>query len=1013
MAIKKNGGNTEYNCKISKLCRYLTMFSLLLTSILCSNNVYAQGKQTIKGTVTIHSNGEPLPGATVVVKDSISIGTITDGTGKYSLDVPSGAKQLIFTFIGMESVIVDISSSIVDVAMKASSQMVDEIVTIGYGTQRKGDVTSAVATVKAEDFLAGKVQDASELIKGKVAGLTIAKSSGDPNASSTIRLRGISTLTGSVEPLVLIDGVVGDMTSVAPENIESIDVLKDASAAAIYGTRGANGVIIITTKSGQRNERSTVSYSAYASTSDFMKEAEFMDYNDVRWGRTAFNDDGWDTDWLDAVTQNAFAQNHSISASGGTKNFTYSANFTYRDEQGTIKRSDREQKRMQMDVTQYLANDMVKLNFNLLKGIHENSNNNASASGDLNIYRQAVIRNPTSPIYEEATGEYYEEFSRFQYYNPVSMLNELIGTYRSDWTYMTGNITVEPIKNWKTNLMLANQTSKTDNSTYTTSKYYTSITSGRDGSASKSFGNANKNFLELTSSYNFDINEDHRISVLGGYSYSYEEYDGFSAGNSDFPTDEYEYNNISLGAMLKEGRASMNSYKNDNTLIGFFGRATYSYKNKYNLLASFRYEGSSKFGNNHKWGAFPSVSAGWTISEEEFMKNISWVDNIKLRAGYGVTGIIPGSSYLSLTTYTYDSAYGNFMDEDGNWVPGLGITQNPNPDLKWETTGELNIGVDFALFDNRLSGSFDYYNKKTSDLLWNYNVPVPPNMYTSTLANVGEIRNRGFEIMINATPITKSDFEWNTSVTASHNSNKLLSLSNDLYETDNYLNTGGLGDPISQPTHRLEVGKSIGNYWGLKSVGVTEDGFWLIENPKTGKIEQYDSGAMKISDDYRQYLGNGIPKLLMSWSNDFKYKNFDLSFQFSGQFGFEILNEQRVFYENNYIQYNKLKSAADKAYGTAVLSSSQEQTFVSYYLENGNFAKLDNITLGYTYDLSKKTSCIQNLRFYVSGQNLFVITNYKGLDPELSNSDFMSSGLDPRDKYPTLRTYTVGLTATF
>lgn len=1013
MAIKKNSGNTECNCKTSKLCSLLTLFTLLLTSMLCSNNAYAQGKKTIKGTVTIHSNGEPLPGATVVVKNNISIGATTDGTGKYSLDVPPDAKQLIFTFVGMESVTVDISGSTANVAMKASSQLVDEIVTIGYGTQRKGDVTSAVATVKAEDFLAGKVQDASELIKGKVAGLIIVKGSGDPNASSTIRLRGVSTLTGRVEPLVLIDGVVGDMTSVSPENIESIDVLKDASAAAIYGTRGANGVIIITTKSGQRNERSTVLYSAYASTSDFMKEAEFMDYNDVRWGRTAFNDDGWDTNWLDAVTQNAFAQNHSISASGGTKNFTYSANFTYRDEQGTIKRSDREQKRMQIDVTQYLANDMVKLNFNLLRGIHENSNNNASASGDLNVYRQAVIRNPTSPIYEEETGEYYEEFSRFQYYNPASMLNELVGTYRSDWTYMTGNITVKPIKNWKTNLMLANQTSKTDNSTYTTSKYYTSITSGRDGSASKSFGNANKNFLELTSSYNLDINEDNRISVLGGYSYSYEEYDGFSAGNSDFPTDEYEYNNISLGAMLKEGRASMSSYKNDNTLIGFFGRATYSYKNKYNLLASFRYEGSSKFGDNHKWGAFPSVSAGWTINEEEFMKNVSWVDNIKLRAGYGVTGIIPGSSYLSLTTYTYDSAYGNFMDEDGNWVPGLGITQNPNPDLKWETTGELNVGVDFALFDNRLSGSFDYYNKKTYDLLWNYNVPVPPNMYTSTLANVGEIRNRGFEIMINATLITKSNFEWNTSVAASHNSNKLLSLSNDLYETDNYLNTGGLGDPISQPTHRLEVGRSIGNYWGLKSVGVTEGGFWLIENPKTRKIEQYDSGAMKISDDYRQYLGNGIPKLLMSWNSDFKYNNFDLSFQFSGQFGFEILNEQRVFYENNYIQYNKLKSAADKAYGTAVLSSSQEQTFVSYYLENGNFAKLDNITLGYTCDLSKRASWIQNLRFYVSGQNLFVITNYKGLDPELSNSDFMSSGLDPRDKYPTLRTYTVGLTTTF
>ncbi|MCD7850275.1 MAG: SusC/RagA family TonB-linked outer membrane protein [Parabacteroides sp.] len=838
---------------------------------------------TISGTITDES-GMKMTGVNIVEKGTLN-GTMSDLDGRFQLSVSPGA-VLVFTYIGYVSQEVPVSGkNVIQVVLRENSRLIDEVVVIGYGTQRKGDITSAISSVKAEDFISGKIQDAAELIKGKVAGLSITKSSGDPNASSTILLRGVATLEGNVSPLILVDGIPGNLNTVAPENIESIDVLKDASAAAIYGTRGANGVIIITTKSGKRDTKPVVNYSGYLSTSDFYKTADFMTSYEVRRGYTSFSDDGWDTDWLKAVTQKGFTNNHSLSINGGTKSTVYTANVTYRYEEGTIKKSDAKELKVHMDLTQYFFNDILKVNLNIVKGLHENSANNATDSGITNIYRQAVIHNPTSPIYNEETGDYYEEFGRYQYYNPVAMINELDGLDKNEWTNITGNITVEPIKGWKTNLMMAAKRSNGNYSSYTTSDYYSAYTTGYSGSAYKSFWSSEQDYLEATSSYDF-LADKHRFSALAGYSYSYELYDGFSASNSDFPTDLYSYNNIGVGSLLKDGKAGMSSYKNDNKLIGFFGRVSYGYDNRYNVLVSVRREGSSKFGDNHKWGTFPAVQAGWTLSNEAFMKGISWIDNLKLRAGYGVTGVIPGSSYSSLYLYDYDSAYGNYLDENGNWVAGLKVTQNYNPNLKWEKTGELNIGVDFSFLDNRLSGAIDVYNKKTVDLLYWYDVPVPPNMYTQTLANAGKIRNRGIELLLNGIPVRTKDFQWNTTVTISHNQNKLLSLSNDLYETESYMNVGWVGDPVSVATHRIEEGKGIGNYWGIKSVGVTDNGIWLVEDPSTGEVIEYSTSLN--TDDYRQYLGNGMPKVRLGWSNTFRYKDFDLDIQMNGQFGYKI-----------------------------------------------------------------------------------------------------------------------------
>lgn len=989
------------------ITRCKVKFILTVLLFITLQNVYAQ--KVVTGKV-VDENGEMMPGVNVLLKNS-NRGTTSDSEGKFSIETSGNDDVLVFTFIGYErqEIIVGAQTTI-DVNLVPDLSSLQEVVVIGYGTQKAGEVTGAIASIKSEDFQVGKIQDVTDMIKGKVAGLVLTKSSGDPNASANIMLRGVTTISGDVQPLILINGVPGDLTTVAPENVESVDVLKDASAAAIYGTRGANGVILITTKSGKRDRPVTINYTGYTSVSDFYKQADFMGPAEIRKGLTSFSMGDYDTDWVQAVTRKGYMQNHSVTIDGGTKNSSYSGNFSYRYEAGTIKKTDNDQYRLQFNLDQYVFNDVLRVNMNMLKQYHINSVNNASNDGLTNIYRQAVIRNPTIPIYTE-TGEYYEDFNTYQYYNPVAMINELEGENETETTYLVGNITLEPIDRWKTNLLLSNNLYNQNYSSYATSEYYSSKVNEISGYASKSYNGSKQKTLELTSTYDFTIGS-HQVNALAGYAYNYWVNNGFNVYNADFPTDSYSYNNISVGAQFNAGGsgAGLGSYKNDATLISFFGRVQYAFGDKYNLLASVRREGSSKFGDNNKWGVFPAVSAGWNIHRESFMSNVTWVDNLKLRAGYGVTGRAPSNSYTSLTLYDYDADYGNFLDKDGNWVAGLMVTQNPNPELKWEKTAEVNIGVDFAVLDNRVKGSVDVYNRKTTDLIYSYSVPIPPNLHETTVANVGSLRNTGVEVMLSGSPVRTNDFEWNTTVTITHNKATLLTLSNELYETNDYLDLSSIGDPISVPSHRVEEGGTIGKFWGLKSVGLTSDGIFLVEDPNTGEAIPYSTALN--SNTYYQYLGNGYAKIVLGWNNAFRYKQFDLNMQMTGQFGFMILNQQRMFYENNSIQYNRLKSAAEPVYGVRTLSPSQPQTFVSYYLEKGDYLKFDNVTLGYNFNSSRLSQHLGRTRLYVTAQNFLIITGYKGLDPELSNSNFLTPGSDSRDKYPTIRSLTVGLNIT-
>lgn len=1005
----------------------------------CIPTAYAEPLQAVApaeaGPVTgvvVDSEGEPLIGATVLVKGS-STGTATDIEGRFTVKAAPG-QELQISYVGYQTLTIKVQSgkaNLGNIVLASDSQVLNDVVVIGYGTQKKGDVTSAVASVKAEDFTVGKIGDAAELVKGKIAGLSVINSSGDPTASSDIRLRGITTIMGDLSPLVLVDGIEGDLNTVAPENIASIDVLKDASAAAIYGTRGANGVIIITTKGGTRGGRATATYADYFSFSTWNKKADFMDYSDVLYGRTAYDYAGYETDWLKAVSRKSgFKHNHDFQVSGGTENAIYSGDVSYQKEEGIMKGSDNERLRFHVNYTQYLWDDILKVNFDAMVNRQKYSLSDSKAA-----YRQAVIRNPSEPVYNP-DGSYYENFNRLQYYNPVEILNEYFGDAINRFSQITGNITLEPIKGWKTNVMLSMNENVYTAESFTSANHF-SLATQKDynGSASKSNGNTTSKMLEVTTSYNNVFKGVHRFDALLGYSYLYDEYEGFNASNGNFSTDAYLWNNLGNGSLLTEEdrHAGMGSERYDSKLVGFFGRVSYGYDNRYNILASVRREGSSKFGKNHKWGTFPSVSLGWNIMNEEFMTDThEWLNNLRLRVGYGVTGVIPKDSYVSLYLYNY-AGYGDILDMNGNWIKSLEVTQNLNPDLKWEKTNEWNFGLDFGFFNNRLHGSFDFYVKTTNDLLYDYAVPVPPNLYGYTRANVGSMRNIGQELAITGIPVISKDFTWETTVTLSHNSNKLLSLSNNLYETENFQEVGGVSDPISVTTHCMEVGHSLGDFFGLKHVGYDKNGFALVEvSDGNGgwTVKQFNTSLN--TKENRQRLGSGAPKLIMGWNNTFRYRDFDLSMQFTGQFGYKILNAQRCFYENNSIAYNRLRSAAEllpavkyedgkiipelDANGNQLMvtrSNSMSQGFWSEHLENGDFFKLSSLTLGYTVPFKGNIKkFISNLRIYGSMTNVFCLTKYSGIDPEVSNY-FLYPGIDDRDKYPTTRSYTVGLQLTF
>ena len=965
-------------------------------------------KVKVRGVIK-DETGEPIIGATVRVKGQ-SEGTVSDFDGNFTLDVTDD-NTLQISYIGYQTQEFAVGKQHhFSIVLEEDKKILNEVVVIGYGTQKKGDITSSVGSVKSEDFTAGAINDAGQLIQGKIAGLSVTNPSGNPVGGTEISLRGNTTILGaSTNPLILIDGVPGDFNTVAPEDIESIDVLKDGSAAAIYGSRGTNGVVLITTKKSKGNNINEVQYSGYLSLSTIAKKPDFCDADDYRQQiKDGLRDAAWDlgdnTNWIDAITRTGLSHVHNISFKGGNAQTNYIFNVNYRNLQGIFKRSDKEEFQRRAEVNHSMFDDKLRFNFQLLG--NQTGYTATSDGGSFNTYSwcQALIHNPTEPI-KNADGSWHENTGIFNYDNPVSRIYECDGEQKISQTRFSSNITLTPIKELTLNALFSYDKINQEGGYYETKKHISNVRDGMNGYASTGGSSTVTKLVELTAQFHKNFG-DHTIQALAGYSYQESTYSNQYERNYNFPTDLYSWHNIGVGQALKEGLGTEYSYWLDTNLIGFFGRLNYNYKNRYLLMASVRHEAASQLaGTNKPWGTFPSVSLGWRITEEKFMKNQKVFDDIKLRAGYGVTGSQPSQSFLGVPLL----GYGDYYLYNGQWIRALQPTQNSNDKLKWEEKHEYDIGADFSVLNYRLNVSVDWYYRLIKGLLYDYSVPSPPNLYTTTRANVGEMSNNGLEIMVNAIPVQTKDFKWETTITFSTNSNKLKSLSNDLYQTSSdYFMTGWIEEPIKTESHIVRIGHKVGDIYGFKVVDVDESGKWIYLD-KNGNRVNYDEFTHSFED--KQILGNGVPKWYLGFNNQFRYKNFDLAINMRGAFGFQIMNGMRMFYENRSRQdWNRLRSAYDKVFGKAVLNTLCSEEFNSYYVENGDYWKIDNITLGYSF--SKINKWIKTLRLYASVNNAITITGYKGIDPEVSTSGLAPS-YDNRDSYPHTRAFTFGMNVTF
>ena len=935
------------------------------------------------------------------------MGTITDFDGNFMLDVPTKS-VLVISYIGyVTQEVPTVGKKSLEIILKEDTKTLDEVVVIGYGTQRKGDVTSSVASVKADNFVKGAVKDVGQLIQGKVAGLAITNPNGDPTGSTQIRLRGTNTIGGAnTAPLVLIDGIPGELGTVAPEDVESVDVLKDGSAAAIYGTRGTNGVILITTKQAKGVDINQVEYNGYVSTSLIAKKLDMLNADEFR---TLYpdQDHGADTDWIDEISRTPISHVHNLSLMGGNSKTNYIANLNYASRQGIMKKSDFESFQGRVEVTHRMFDDKLKLKFGLFGKKNQMESTTSGGSFRGWVYGQATRRNPTDPVRNE-DGTWNENVSKFEYENPLALLYEAEGNVKKTQLRYNGNIVYNPIKDLTLSAVFSYIRDNMNRGYGETLSHISALRDGLAGWSSVGAYTKMEKLMELTAQYNKEIGA-HKFSVLGGYSYNETDFEELWIDNYGFQDDYFGgWHNIGIGSALKDGKANIGSKKTPTNLIGFFGRATYSFKNRYLLMGALRYEGASQlWGTDNAWGLFPSVSVGWRITEEAFMKNQKIFDDLKLRVGYGVTGSQPKDPFLGVAMLKY----GSYAFVNGNWIQTIVPASNPNPDLKWEEKKETNIGLDFVSWGGRLSGSIDYYNRDVDGLIYEYGVPTPPNLYNKTMANGGTMRNRGVEVLVTVVPVQNKDFEWSTTGTFSLNSNKLISLSGSIFKSDyDYFNTGTVeySGQVAD-SHRVQVGESIGNFYGFKVVDVDSEGRWIYED-RNGELVNYKDFTHAPED--KHVIGNGLPKWYAGWNNTLRYKNFDLNVTMRGAFGFQIINGGRMNYENvkNSRFENRLKSVNDLVFGKHTLSPEVEPEFNSYYVEDGDYWKIDNITLGYSFGQVGKY--IKSLRVYGSVLNALTITGYKGIDPEVS-TDGLTPGYDTRDRYPSVRSFTFGVNVKF
>ncbi|MEI6948091.1 TonB-dependent receptor [Paraflavisolibacter sp. H34] len=994
---------------------------LLLLSLAGSPAAFAQGSQEIKGTVT-DSKGQPAIGVTVAVKGT-NTRTLTDGSGTFTIKAAPSA-TLSFSAINFEPVeTTAVTGKPFSVSLKEKISLLNEVVAVGYGRSSRKNLSSAVTTVKADDLNRGAITDVGQLLQGKVPGLNIS-ASGDPNRPSAVVLRGASTLNSSQSPFYVIDGVPGaDIAAIAPDDIASIDVLKDAAATAIYGNRAANGVIMVTTKRGRKGQ-SVVSYSGYVGMEKVARQLEMMNSDELRAFLTANgqslspNDDkGAHTNWQNEVQRaSATSHNHNLSFNGGGEHTTYSASLNYIERQGVLLKSSLERVIARLAIDQYALNDKVRFSLNV-----SNSNSNADNTPQRNsVLTQMISYLPVSPV-RNANGTFFENFQNPGYFNPAALIeygqdntksNNLIGSFNTQVKLPLG-LTYDLNLSYQQGNSLHGEYYGSYYSNYNSANFYFKpeppathylANFGTNGAALRNtYRNTNK-ILETFLTWDRKFGG-HTVNAVLGYSYQGNiSGEGFQTTSTNFPVDNVGFNNLSLSNPYAISSYRINfgapGVYQETRLISDFARVNYNYRDKYLVQLSGRRDGSSVFGANEQWGYFPAVGTAWRISQEDFMQRQKLFSDLKLRASYGVTGNATG--FNAYTAQIISGTLGSFY-YNGTTVNAYGPTQADNPNLRWEKTATANIGLDFSLLNGKINGSVDLYDKNTKGMIYGYRVDpiLVPN--GNIIANGGSMNNKGFEFMLSGTPVRTKNFNWTSTLNLAHNKNEITSLTNPLF-------SGGDSVRLTQPDGQgqtgstlqiLKSGAPLGQFFTLNYAGKNDQGVSQYYD-RDGKL----TTAPGIGRDYF-YAGSPQPKLLVGFTNTFRYNDFDMNIFFRGVFGNKIFNATRAdLFRPNTAQYtNILKDVAGES-----VKDVNAYRYSSRFIEDGSYVRLDNATLGYNF--KKFSQHVKSLRVYASVNNAFVITKYSGIDPEI-NQGGIAPGIDANNFYPRTRTFLFGVNASF
>lgn len=975
--------------------RFCSLLACAVLTLICIQQVEAQ-TITAKGVVRDAATREAIIGANVLIKGTTT-GVPTDLDGNFELTVPTGS-TLVVSYVGyVEKEVTVNGSAPLTILMEEDAFLLGEVVAIGYGSQKKKELTGSVAGLKENDLNKGVQTNPMGMMQGKVAGLNISKpNSGDPNADYVFQLRGTSSLQGNTSPLIIIDGIPqGDLSAIPQDDIESIDILKDGSAAAIYGTRGTNGVILVTTKRGSAGKMST-SYRGYISTSSILNKLDIL--NREEFLANGGNDRGADTDWIDELTRTPFIHSHNLSITGGTNQFNYRASLSYKENPGVAIKTGYNEMIGRFAANQTLLDKRISIAYD---ATYRRYNREAS-NDDNSAFKHATHYNPTAPIYDpdrDDSGGYYQ-LDVQNYSNPVAQLRQSDRDTKGGTFQGSARIGVNIIEGLRAQLFGSVRYNDQAQGSYSSREIWNTSSYG---SATRRYDNRKNETIEATLDYINSFGK-HNLVVLGGYSYEHNFSEWFQANNTNFDSDVFSYYNLGAGSNLINNptQGMMESFISQDNLASFFGRVNYNYDERYLLSASIRHEASTRLGDNHKWGTFPAVSLGWRLSNEAFLKDVSWINELKVRVGFGVTGNMPSDSYKSLPMM---GVVGRYYDHtSGKWVSAYGPTQNLNEDIKWEKKAEWNLGFDWAAFNNRLNVTVDLYTRKVSDLLYTYKVPTPPYQYPEMLANVGDASSKGLEFAISVVPVRNRDFSWNSSVNFSFNTNRIDKFSNDQFQTEwiekGFLGDGDLGGLNNTPLLRLVPGGKVGDFYLPVFKGFTEEGKWIFEDLN-------NDGKFSFEDD-RRFVGNAQPDFIAGWSNEFSYKNFDLSFTLRAVVGNDVFNVGRMALENQSIagqEKNMLKSALKSPLRDAGFPS-------DYYLEDGSFLKMDNITLGYNIPF-KSSNLIKEMQIYFTAQHVFTLTGYKGVDPEVDMVGVDNMGIERTRYFPTVRSYVLGLNVTF